>query len=211
MEQQDLGAATASFRDALRIRERGGSAPGQLNDRHVVRTLEKLSSLHRARGSVSGALGALEDVLRIQETSADYGGPARDREIGATLRSLSELHHAGGDLGAAVRLAVRSADQLRRALDSREGCGGGPSDPDAWEASAAEQLATSLLLVGSLRHELSEPLLAAESLREAVAALDRLGSRGAGPPSSPSRAPASLRALREVAGMLAASHCAAQA
>jgi tetratricopeptide (TPR) repeat protein len=208
MEQQNLQDATASFREALRIRERGGSASGQLNDRHVVRTLEKLSSLHKSRGNVAGALEALGDVLHIQEISADYDGPTRRKEAGVTLRNMSELHHATGDLRAAVRLALRSADQLRRAFEPGPG-----SDPAAWEASIVEQLASSLLLVGSLHHELCEPLHASESLWEAVSSLELFRSRVASssPTSSPSQSFSSLRALHEVARMLATSHCAAQA
>jgi len=65
MEQQLLKDASKSFREALRIRRAG--AAGQLNDKHVVKTLEKLSSLHKAKGNINGALDASREVLRIRK------------------------------------------------------------------------------------------------------------------------------------------------
>lgn len=54
MEQQLLADASKSFREALRIR-RNSAAAGQLNDKHIVKTLEKLSTLHKAKGKIGRA------------------------------------------------------------------------------------------------------------------------------------------------------------
>src|SRR3569832_1538673 len=101
-----MSEATVSFREALRIRR--GGATGQLNDKHVVKTLEKLSSLHKAKGNIKGALEALKEVLHIQEISSDFDYILRMRETGVTLRSMAELHHATGDLQAALRISIQS-------------------------------------------------------------------------------------------------------
>lgn len=200
MEQQHLAEATESFREALRIRR--GGATGQLNDRHVVKTLEKLSSLHKAKGNIAGALDALREVLHIQEISGDYDALSRRKEAGATLRNMSELHHASGDLQSALLLAVQSVHQLRGAVgQDYVVLSSDPMD----QISVIEQLVSSLLLIGSLYHEMCEPLNAITILQEAYQVLQLCRSH-----TSPHLF-SSLRALREVTKMLATSHCAAQA
>ena len=69
MEQQQLGDASTSFRKALRIICRVGTT-GQLNDYHVVKSLEKLASPDKAKGNINGALEAWCEVLHIQEMSS---------------------------------------------------------------------------------------------------------------------------------------------
>jgi tetratricopeptide (TPR) repeat protein len=200
MEQQHLAEATASFREALRIRR--GGATGQLNDRHVVKTLEKLSSLHKAKGNIAGALDALREVLHIQEISGDYDALSRRKEAGATLRNMSELHHASGDLPSALLLAVQSVHQLRGAVgQDYVVLSSDPMD----QIAVVEQLVSSLLLIGSLYHEMCEPLNAITILQEAYQVLQLCRSH-----ASPHLF-SSLRALREVTKMLATSYCAAQA
>lgn len=194
MEQQQLSEASNSFREALRIRRRG--AAGQLNDKHVVKTLEKLSSLYKTKGNVKGALEASQEVLCIQEHSADYDRESRLRETGVTLRSMAELNHATGDLNQALQLSTQSVQKLRLIFTS------------SLSASVAdclyitEQLVSSLLLVGSLYHELCEPLDATVILREASDTIARARAQ---------HVLSSLDALQEVTSMLAALHCAAQA
>jgi tetratricopeptide (TPR) repeat protein len=196
MERQQLSEASKCFREALRVRRIG--AAGQLNDRHVVKTLEKLSSLHKAKGNIRGSLEAANEVLAIQEASPDYDGITRIKDSGITLRSIAELHHAVGDLEASLRTASASVQKLRFiVLDPAH------STLDMFEQIAnVEQLASSLLLLGSLHHERCEPMQASSVLEEGARILERANV------SIPSH---SLIGLREVTCMLATSHCAPSA
>jgi len=190
MEQQLLTDASTSFREALRIR-RVGTA-GQLNDRHVVKTLEKLASLHKAKGNVSGALDAFREVLRIQEVSDDYDTAARLRDMGVTLRSVSELHHATGDLQSAAGFAQESVRKLQSVA----------SESTQPNVDIIEQVVSSFLLVGSIYHEMCEPLLACRIFEQASQIMQQ-ASIGFSSPS--------LFALSEVTLMLATTHCAPEA
>jgi len=209
MEQQLLGDASRSFREALRIRR--CSAAGQLNDKHIVRTLEKLSTLLKAKGNIKGALEASLEVYRIQEASPDYDPVSRMREAGVTLRCIAELHHATGDVEPALRMAAESAKKLQSVHEvNLDALGVDLAD----RISNVEQLVSSLLLVGSLHHERCEPLLARTVLQEAALAVSHARASIAG--SAPrfgaiSGSLSSLDALQEVANMLAFTHCAAEA
>lgn len=198
MERQQLQEASECFREALRVRRIG--AAGQLNDRHVVKTLEKLSSLHRAKGNIKGALEAANEVLAIQEVSPDYDDMTRMKESGATLRSISELHHAVGDLTSSMKTATASVHNLRSVVVSPAN----NSHPELLEQIAnVEQLASSLLLLGSLYHESCEPVEASLILEEASAILARAVNSTVYSHS--------LAGLQEVTRMLASSHCAPEA
>ena len=195
MERQQLEEASVCFREALRVRRIG--AVGQLNDRHVVKTLEKLASLHRAKGNIKGALEASHEVLVIQEMSTVYSGVSRFRDMGVTLRSVAELYHAIGDLDASMKAATASVQKLCLVVEAgRAG--------QSWleQTSDIEQYASSLLLLGSLHHEMCEPVLANNTLREAATIIQTANTQG---PCSP------LRALEEVAQILSNSHCAPEA
>ena len=204
MEQQLLNEATDSFREALRIRR--GGATGQLNDKHVVKTLEKLSSLHKAKGNLQGALEALEDVLRIQELSQDYDPSSRLREIGITLRSMAELHHATRALDEALAVSAQSVLKLRPLVMSASASS---------DVSAVEHLVSSLLFIGSLYHELCDPLKACGILSEALDTLERCRSEQQQLHQQfhhrTQACSSSLQALHEVTAMIATAHCAAQA
>lgn len=198
MEQQKLNEASISFREALRIRHQGSA--GQLNDKHVIKTLEKLSSLHKAKGNIKGALEASREVLRIQEASIDYTYSTKMREVGCTLRSIAELYHANGDLEPALEMAIASTERLRLVADvERLNVLLDPIDRHA----NIEQLVTSLLLVGSLYHEMCDPIRAFSVHQEAATAIQSLTSQ--------LDAPTSLKALCEVACMLERAQCAASA
>lgn len=198
MEQQQLLEASSSFRDALRIR-RGGAA-GQLNDKHIVKTLEKLSSLHKAKGNIQGAIDASREVLSIQEASADYDDVSRKRDTGVTLRSIAELHHALGEMDSAVKLSLESVQKLESVHKYNMAA---PLVDCMDRVSALEHLVTSLLLVGSLYHEVCEPLRAFDVLQQAASLIHNIGIR--------TDSLASLSALREVTSMLATTYCAAEA
>lgn len=214
MEQQHLDGASKSFREALRIR-RVGTA-GQLSDLHVIKTLEKLASLHKAKGNIEGALEASREVLSIQEASLEYDPIARFKEMGVTLRSISELYHAGGDLDAAVPTALSSVRKLRIASDCCLEKLRANTNRELDHAffvdriSNTEQLATSLLLLGSLHHEMNEPLLAQDVLQSAAGVVEEVTASTVNT-SSVSATPTSIHALQEVTSMLSICHCAPQA
>jgi tetratricopeptide (TPR) repeat protein len=197
MEQQQLIEASFSFREALRIRR--VASTGQLNDQHVVKTLEKLASLHKAKGNIEGALEASREVLRIQEVSADYDAMARMKEMGVMLRSIAELHHVIGDTNAGIQTALESVNKLHQAVEMHTAKGA----LAIWAEKALdiEQLVSSLLLVGSLYHETAEPLQAHAVFQQAATILHHASDGYRTRPSS-------LDALQEVTRMLAAAQCA---
>jgi tetratricopeptide (TPR) repeat protein len=196
MESQELKEASASFREVLRIRRLGSA--DQLVDRHVVKTLEKLANLHKAKGDVEGALEASRQVLRIQEVSPEYQGSSRLRETGVTLRCIAELHQATGDLVAATESCARSVNQLEQAAAADQL---NTFEHTAEQVANMEQFVSSLLLMGSIYHESCEPLQAHQVLHRAVMAIQHALA------SSP--AYASLSSLGEVTKMLGVIHGAA--
>jgi tetratricopeptide (TPR) repeat protein len=210
MEQQRLDEASASFREALCIRRI--AAPGQLNDRHIVKTLEKLTSLHKDNGNLQGALEVALEVLSVQEVSTEYDPLSRHKEMGATLRSISELHHSAGSLDQAVNFAMDSVDKLRVAAEYsiQQHILNCDTQLEAIliqeRIASVEQLVSSLLLLGSLHHETSEPLQAQSVLREAsvIVQLTSMATRLC----TLVTAPSSLHALQEVTMMLGTCQCA---
>jgi tetratricopeptide (TPR) repeat protein len=205
MERQQLEEATVCFREALRVRRIG--AVGQLNDRHVVKTLEKLASLHRAKGNIKAALEACREVLSIQEVSVDFSGLSRHKAMGVTFRSMAELYQAIGDMDAALETANASVQSLRSVADKCRRKNGGPNGSRFEQASDVEQFASSLLLLGSLFHEMCEPIHASVILREAAVIIEEATTTTSNCNSSSS----TLCGMREVAYMLATSHCAPEA
>lgn len=197
MERQQLDEASACFREALRVRRKGTS--GQLNDRHVVTTLEKLSLSHKEAGNIKASLEVMHEVYSIQEHSPDYDGHMRLKSTGITLRSIAELHHVIGHLDASMNAAEKSVKILRLAVT-------GDSVRDAVDRneqiSTVEQLACSLLMVGSLYHEICEPLKARKVFEDATQFLSHINSNLLTP---------SLSALQEVTNMLSSCQCAPQA
>lgn len=209
MEQQLLDDASASFRETLRIRR--VAAAGYLNDRHIVKTLEKLASLHKDKGNFNGALDVAMEILTIQEVSMEYDAITRMKEMGATLRSVAELHHAAGTLDMAVNVSIESVNKLRIVADfSTLQTMRNQDIPRQFLAriSDVEQLVSSMLLLGSLYHELSEPLEAEKNFREAAAVVQQAIASNL---SSSFTTLSSLRALQEVTMMLGTCQCAAMA
>jgi tetratricopeptide (TPR) repeat protein len=199
MELHDLKAASVSFREALCIRRIGTT--DQLSDKHVIRTLEKLSSLHKSNGDIAGALETLREVLRIQETSTDLDAVGRMCETGVTLRHIAELYHCKGDCVEALATCSMSVQNLQaaRAADLSV------VRDNMEQVINIEQFVSSILLLGCLYHEMSEPLLASAVFQKATAAIHHAMA------SSALTAFASLAALCELTQLLRATHCAAQA
>jgi len=201
MEQQMLNEATDSFREALRIRR--VAATGQLNDRHVVKTLHKLSSLHKSKGNIPRALEACKEIIHILYVSDDFGVVSRRKNIGSTLRDMAELYHTQGDLDLALQTAMESIGCLRTGAST-------DSSDLADVISIAEQETASLLLIGSFQHEQCNSVAAHATFEEAAILIQRsmlsLGVSGA---SGSLRI--SLLPLLEVSSMLASAHCAPEA
>lgn len=183
LEQKMLKEATLSFREALRIRRVASN--NQLNDCHMIKTLHKLASLHRAKGNLNDALEACQDILEILKTSGEINRACRKRDIALTLRQLAELYHAKGSLKLALQMAFRSVKLLQKCRDS----------------CLVEQEAVSLLLVGSLQHELCEQVKARNTFSEAAHLIQ----------SSSCKLPQSLLPLLEVSILLRSEHCAPEA
>jgi len=192
MEQQMLKDASDSFREALRIRSISSS--GQLNDRHVVTTLQKLASMQKARGNIHGALEACQEVVLVLKESSEFEGCARGKFLGAIYRDIAELHHALGNLNVALDNACASVEALRTSFNTE------PTSPGEF-SSQVEESATSLLLVGSLQHELCEPMKAQECFGEAVKIIQ----------DNSSKVSAALTPLLEVSMLLRSNQCAAEA
>jgi tetratricopeptide (TPR) repeat protein len=213
MEQQRLHDAMASFRKALRIRSVGET--GQLNDRHIIKTLERLVSLHETKGDITSALEASKQVLSIQEMSSEFDEVSRTRDMGVTLRSIADLFQAINDLSSAVHAASGSVNKLRAAAEmeaqQHQQCvNSDMGDLLLLERIAnVEQLVSSLLLLGSLHHEMCEPLQAEIVLREAATIVKHAIT--AADECHASSRPSSLYALQEVTCMLATCHCAPEA
>ena len=195
MEQQLLNEATDSFREALRIRR--VAATGQLNDRHVVKTLQKLASLHKSKGNIRGALEACREVIHILKISVEFEWACRNKSMGTTLRDMAELHHAQGDLEMALETAKESARFLHACRDNV--C----SFED--RLSSVEQETSALLLIGSLLHEQCNPVEAHETFSQAAHFIHSNVDA-----TSPS-ATTALLPLLEVSTMLASAHCASEA
>lgn len=213
MEQHRLDEASTSFREALRIRR--VAAAGQLNDLHIVKTLEKLASLHKDKGNLRGALEVSQEVLAIQEVSMEYDFVTRMKEMGATLRAVGELHHAAGSLAAAVNVSTESVDKLRVTADLSTHHHIHNLDAKLEpllvqeRISNVEQLVSSMLLLGSLYHEMCEPLQAEAILGEAATIVQQTATASDLCPTYTT--PSLFRALQEVTMMLGNCQCAAMA
>ena len=194
MEQQQLQEATASFREALRIRQVSPST-GHLNDCHVVQTLKKLSSLHKAKGNINGALETCFEILNIQRNGAqvvDDNSLTKRKEMGTSMREIAELYHAQGRLPPAVEMAQESISLLRQVQLAMVGT--------VEFISCTEELVSGLLLLGSLNHENCEPMTACFLYNEAAAMIRHV--------STFFTTSTELDAMHEVTQILAACYCA---
>merc|ERR1711935_832917 len=208
MEQKLLDEATESFQEALEHRHISGK--GQLNDHHVIKTLKKLSSMHKAKGDLNSALKANRDILSVLSTSNDLDNRLRRIKMAIVMRDIADLHQAQGDLQVALKHALGSVDLFR---DLRASSDDDMDTDNATEdgRSFVEEEASSLHLVGSIQHELSEPLKAqkafAESARLVHSALNNLTTTGTNSIDTTKLA-ATLVPTLEVSSFLSTSSCA---
>lgn len=213
MEQKRLNDASDTFMEAVRIRRIGG--PGQLSDLHVVKTLEKLTVLHRAKGSINRALEASQAILSVQETSSELDNVGRMKVWGSTLRTVAELHHEKGETTLAIGTALDSVRKLRTAAKEAGSCYSHFVHKETQEilvldhVASVEQLVSSQLLLGSLYQEIGEPILASELMLEATGIVEE--TRASASQVGATLVPTSLIALFEVTSMLAKGPCAPKA
>lgn len=157
MEISRLDDAASSFQEALRIRRLGKLRE---DPKHVLTTLRKLASLQQTRGNIDDALATLTEILEIQESSAFDLHWKTPNAIGQTLRRIADLHEAKGDLSSALSCAERSYLAFKSS--------GAFMQHDAVDnVKAVEEVARSLLMLGSLFNETCEPIKAQAAHEEA--------------------------------------------
>jgi tetratricopeptide (TPR) repeat protein len=161
MEQQQLQEAATSFREALRIRLH--ATRSTLIDDHFVTTLQKLASLQKQKGNLEGAIETYKMVLQLLDLLEPHNGNRfhQYKSVGMTLREMAELHHGKSELPLALSRAKESAQVLHMCRRIRE--------VSAVEhLSCVEQEALALLLIGSLHHEMCDPMAASLVYQEAA-------------------------------------------
>lgn len=213
MEQKLLDEATESFRQALAFRHVAGK--GQLNDLHVIKTLQKLSKMHKAKGNITSALNAYDDILSVLSTSKDMDNRIRNIKMAVVMRDIADLHQAQGNLQAALKHALGSVDLFRDLRRTSEDAMGTDNASEGGR-SYVEEEASSLHLVGSLQHELYEPIKAqkafAESARLIHSALNKLTTSGTNNTNTDTtKLAATLVPTLEVSTFLSTSSCAPMA
>lgn len=208
MEQNLLKEATESFHEALAQRQVSGK--GQLDDHHIVKTLKKLSSMHKSKGDLKSALETNDSICSILLNSTDFKPCLCKRKMGATLRETADLYQARGDLFSALKKAVESAN-LFRSLRNSTNTDDMDIDnfneenyEDKETTSLVEEEANALLLVGSLKHELCDSTSAQYAFSESARLLHSSLKRS-------TESASTLLPLLEVSAMLASGHCAAEA
>merc|ERR1711935_921422 len=209
MEQKLLDDATESFRMALSFRHLSGK--GQLHDNHVIKTLQKLSSMHKAKGNVKGALEAHTDIMSVLSTSNDFDQLSRDTKMAIATRDIADLHQAQGNLQLALKHALDSVNLFQKArMSSGDEISAMDIDNCSENVSTSiEDEANSLHLVGSIQHELSEPILAHNAFAEAARLVNlNLNNANSTDASKPT---ATLLPLLEVSTILSSPSCAAVA
>lgn len=105
------------------------------------------------------------------------------------MREIAELHHARGEVDISIQIAQESANFLKPRVEL-----------ESLSQSACIELVATLLLLGSLYHEVSNPIAASSIFSETSILINQMRSSRVG--ASP------LDALLEVCSMLALAHCA---
>lgn len=211
MEQKLLSEATESFKQALAYRHVAGK--GQLNDLHVIKTLQKLAKMLKSKGNLKEALNSYNDVLSVLSTSNDLDHRVRSIKMAIVMRDIADLEQAQGNLKVALEHALGSVDLFR---DVRTSNSDDAMEIDTCEEgrSYVEEEASSLHLVGSLQHELCEPLEAQKAFTEAArlvhSGLNTLSAASTNLNDTTTLA-ATLLPLLEVSTILSNSSCAPEA
>jgi len=242
MEQKQLNDATRSFREALENRQgstgsnnegtnndnnNSNNNNGHLDDHHLIETLQKLSSMHRSDGNLDGALETNRHLLSVLTTDWT-NNPQRhkqhrrvrtSRKIAIVMKDVSELHQAQGNLLLALEYAQNSVNLFRsvRTLAANDNIGPSVMD-DTGIVSLVEEETNALLLVGSLHHELCDPVRAQIAfseihrlIRSTVFSIGRTSALRQQHAAAVAAATTTLIPLLEISTMLATAHCAAEA
>lgn len=181
MEKDRLDDAYESLVQALRIRS--SCDAGQLSDEHLVRTLQKLACLLKAKNHWHKALETYEEIIEIHESSPTS---SLLLEAGQAWNAIAEIYHARNDMLEAIDATTRGVACLRRVFD--------PTKP----LECAEQLIGALLLQASLYHEVAEPIRAGSIIHEALELARPLQGTNV----------ASLTSLLDLTFLLSKWHCA---
>jgi tetratricopeptide (TPR) repeat protein len=205
MEQDKLDDASISLKQALKSRASSVAAANKLDDQRVIKTFEKLAIMFKTKGNMQAAIDALVAVLRVLQVTKEFDTMTRIKDMALVLRSMSELYHATGDMSMALAAAQ---DSVRHLDFVYQGYNIGILVPSNDKLANIEQLVASILLVGSLYHEMCEPLKAQLVFHQAVACLETTIATYQHLRQS---LPSSLHALQEVTGILASPQCAPQA
>ena len=116
-------------------------------------------------------------------------------ELGTTLREIAELHHAQGDLQSANVKAQESVQLVREVQVLSPGSA-------AQSFACTEEMVAGLLFLGSLNHEMCEPMIAQTYFQEAHNLIRRVQATCSF---------TELDAMKEVTSILASCHCAPEA
>merc|ERR1712238_91337 len=169
--------------------------------------------MHKSKGNLNGALGANRDIVSVLKTSTDFNYTTRHRKIASVLRDTADLHQSQGNLQVALEHAVNSANLFRflrtttvvdQKMEFDEMDVDHTKDADKEGNLFIEEETNALLLVGSIQHELCDPLRAQVAFSETVRLVHSTLSTSA-------KFAATLLPLLEVSAILASAHCAAEA
>jgi tetratricopeptide (TPR) repeat protein len=207
MEQTRLDEASASLRETIRIRHAKGES--QLNDKHIMKALERLSSLYEAKGDFIKAIDVLKNVVLIQESTREFDNITRSKKLGATLRCISEMLLSLNKLSPAIEAASASVQYHRFVVQQQENVPRDSIDTILECVTNIEQLVSTLLLLGSLHHEMCEPLQATTVMKEAAIITENV-TRSLNK-TRDCDCPVSLLVMLEVTSMLAVGCCAPEA
>lgn len=199
IEQGRLEEASVSLMEATRIRR--NTCQGQLSDHQIVDTLDNLLSHQRTRGCLEQAAETCSHLLAVVERSTEFPDEkSRNEKLASVLQMTAELSSEMGQPETALRLSINGIEKLRIS-----GCSYGMSGKNE-HVVFSEQLISLLLLLGSLYHELSEPIKAVHFLAKAADIVQHTKAY-AHQRSIPRKLP-SINALVEVTSMLKHLHCA---
>jgi tetratricopeptide (TPR) repeat protein len=207
MEQNQLDEAAVSLQETLRIRQT--KRESQLNDKHIMKALERLSSLFEAKGSFIKAINVLKSVILIQESSNEFDTITRSKKLGATFRCISEMLLSVNKLSPAIQAAYASVHHHRFVVHQQDIVPSDSINTILERVANIEQLISTLLLLGSLHYEMCEPILGKSVMNEAASITENITMSLSN--THDYECPVSLMVMMEVTSMLAVGCCAPEA
>ena len=156
MENHQVADASISLREAMRIKRMGHF---QEDSAKLVRTLSKLACLQEDRGRIVDAFAIREEILHIQTGAKDASA------VALTLLKMSELRFAQGLTQKALELAQESLRTVFRSDEHK-------SEHFYQHTQRVETVAKTLIMIGSLHHELMDMDLARDNFLKAQEVLE---------------------------------------